>query len=102
MALYSPELPDLDGGPDGLGFDKAGHVAIFALTTWALLRVLPMGWALAAMAAQLVLSEWVQGALLPHRSAEWGDLLADLLGVLVGWTVWRLTQRRPQPDADSR
>lgn len=98
--LYSPDLPVVDGGLNIPGIDKIGHFAMFAVVTLALLRVLPVGWALAAMAAQLVLSEWVQGALLPHRSAEWGDLLADLLGVVVGWTGWRLTERRPHLDAD--
>ena len=88
-ALYAPELPDVGGGAEIPGIDKAGHFAIFAFATWAWLRVLPMGWVLVAMAAQMILSEWVQGALLQHRSSEWGDLAADALGVVVGLAVWR-------------
>lgn len=79
----------MGGGIEIPGLDKAGHFAIFAVATWALLRVLPVGWVLAVMAAQMVASELVQGYLLPHRSAEWGDLLADALGVLLGLAVWR-------------
>lgn len=87
-ALYAPTLPDL--GTGGIPFaDKAGHVVIFALATWALLRVLDVRIVLVLMGLQMVASEVVQGLLLPQRSADVWDALADALGIAVGWWTWR-------------
>ena len=84
LALYWPQPPDL-GGVDALpGLDKLAHVVLFAVPTWAWLRVYRTPWVPAAMLAQTAASEWIQGAFLPHRGAEVGDVVADVLGVALG------------------
>ncbi|WP_232547802.1 hypothetical protein [Propioniciclava soli] len=99
LALYWPDPVE---APDGLALphaDKVVHVGIFLLATWALLRVLPAWGALGLMAVQVVASELVQGALLPHRSADVWDAVADLVGIALGWALWRWTQRRAIDEA---
>ncbi|QIK73615.1 VanZ family protein [Propioniciclava coleopterorum] len=86
--LYAPTLPDL--GTSGIPFaDKAGHAVMFALATWALLRVLDVRIVLALMGLQLVASEVVQALFLPERSGDVWDAAADALGIAVGWWTWR-------------
>ncbi len=86
--LYAPSLPDL--GTSGIPFaDKAGHAVMFALATWALLRVLDVRVVLALMGLQIVASELVQAFWLPERTGDVWDAAADLLGVAVGWWTWR-------------
>lgn len=87
-ALYAPSLPDV--GVDGIPFvDKIGHIIIFALATWALLRVFDLRLVMALMVVQLVVSEVVQGLFLPGRSGDIGDAIADAVGIAVGWWTWR-------------
>ena len=87
-ALYAPSLPDL--GTSWVPFaDKIGHVIVFALATWALLRVLDLRLVMVLMAIQLVVSEVVQGLFLPGRSGDVWDAAADALGIAVGWWTWR-------------
>ena len=81
-ALYAPSLPDL--GTSWVPFaDKIGHVIVFALATWALLRVLDLRLVMVLMAIQLVVSEVVQGLFLPGRQRE-GQAGADAAGDLAG------------------
>ncbi len=70
------------------GLDKVVHLGLFAVATWALLRVLPARAALGLMLAQVVLSEWLQGRFLVERSAELADAVADLVGIAIGWAWW--------------
>lgn len=86
--LYAPQLPDLGAGAIPLA-DKAGHLVMFALATWALLRVLDLRIVLALMGVQLVASEVVQALLLPGRSGDVWDAVADAVGIAVGWWTWR-------------
>jgi len=84
--LYWPRAP----GPDALGgvpdLDKLVHLATFASVAWAGLRAgLRPRWWLPLLAGHAVLSEVVQNALLPHRSGDPFDAVADILGVLAGW-----------------
>ncbi len=86
--LFAPQLPDL--GTAGIPFaDKAGHLVMFALATWALLRVLDARIVLVLMGVQLVASEVIQGFLLPERSGDVWDGVADAVGIAVGWWTWR-------------
>ncbi|MDC7711844.1 VanZ family protein [Vogesella indigofera] len=76
-------------------FDKLGHALLFAVWAWLLARSfatrqrsslrptlwLCLGWAL--------LSELAQGSLTLTRSAEAGDVVADMAGALIGLYLWR-------------
>lgn len=88
MALYWPSPPDVTPGFEVPGLDKAVHFGLFALATWALLRVLPVWAAVGLMLVQVGLSEWVQGTFLPQRSADVWDAVADLVGIAAGWAGW--------------
>ena len=95
-ALYWPraiETPPVIGVPH---LDKVVHVALFALTTWALLRVLPRWVTLALMVVQVGLSEVIQGTFLPGRSADPLDAAADLVGIALGFGLWRARQGEPR------
>jgi hypothetical protein len=84
--LYWPRAPG-PGALDGVaGLDKIVHLATFASVAWAGLRAgLPTRWWLPLLAGHAVLSEVLQHALLPHRSGDPFDAVADVVGVLAGW-----------------
>ncbi|UEJ82705.1 VanZ family protein [Brachybacterium halotolerans subsp. kimchii] len=98
IGFYLPSVPDT--GPAGpVRIDTVYHVGVFALTVWAFGRLLaparrfPIGWVALAAAAHAVLIEVLQGALLPHRSADPGDVLADLVGIAIGVLAWTAEPR---------
>ncbi|WP_193636357.1 VanZ family protein [Brachybacterium subflavum] len=105
VGFYLPSVPE--AGPAGpVRIDTIYHVGVFALTVWALGRLLaprqrfPIGWVVLAAAVHAGLIEILQGALLPHRSADPGDVLADLVGTAIGvlaWTAERRLRRRVSP-----
>ena len=70
--------------------DKVVHAVLFGLlavtTRW---RFGGRPALLAAVAAYAVLSEVVQGVLLPERSGDALDVVADLVGAAVGWAALR-------------
>jgi hypothetical protein len=86
LSLYVLFAPRPGGDALFDGSDKVVHLALFALlagtTRW---RFGPAKAGLTAVAAYAVVSEVVQGALLSSRSGDPYDVLADLLGVAVGW-----------------
>lgn len=83
VVLYAPRAPQVDSG--GLPIDKLVHLVVFALPTAALVAVgVPRPWAIGLMAAHAPASELVQHALLPSRSGEVLDMVADLTGVAIG------------------
>lgn len=94
--LYAPAQPE---GPDGLldlpGMDKLAHLGMFALPAL-FLRAAGVRWRLlaAVFAAHAVLSEVIQGTLLPHRSADPLDALADVAGLSLGLLVGTAILRR--------
>lgn len=92
VVLYVPDPPSDIPAP--AGSDKLVHFAVFAAP--ALLGVLaglrPL-WLGAALAAHAVLSEVVQHLLLPGRSGDAWDALADLAGVAVGLAIGWLARR---------
>jgi VanZ family protein len=64
------------------------HLGLFALLAGTARWRFGRTWAVAAVAAvYAAVSEVAQGALLPARSGDLLDLLADLLGVALGWLV---------------
>ena len=80
--LYWPRAP----GPGVPELDKVVHLATFASVSWAGLRAgLPARWWLPLLAGHAVLSEVLQHALLPYRSGDPLDAVADIVGVLAGW-----------------
>ena len=91
VVLYAP---DSGGAPAFPGIDKVVHVTTFASVALAGLRAgLAARWWVPVVAAHTVVSELVQHWVLPHRSGDPADVLADLagvgLGVLAGWLLGR-------------
>jgi len=83
--LYSPRTVGTGGVPH---LDKVAHAMSFGLVMWSGLRAgLPTRWLAAALAVHAVASEVVQHALLPGRSGDPADVLADLVGV-AGVLLW--------------
>lgn len=83
----------------GLGWDKLNHAAaIAAVTLLAFLSFRSHKWA--ALAAFLygvslgILIEVFQAVFTTSRSAEWGDLLADLIGAGFIWCLISVIQRK--------
>ncbi len=89
--LFVPRAPSPPPVPE---FDKLVHGGLFLLlavtTRW---RFGPRLGLLATVAAYGVLSEIVQ-VLLPDRSGDAVDALADTTGALLGWLLARWWHRR--------
>jgi len=82
LLLYWPRGVGGGGVPH---MDKAVHLLVFAAVAWTGLRAqVPARWLLPLLALHAVTSELVQDRLLPDRSGDWADVLADLLGILAG------------------
>ena len=94
VTLYSPEVV---GGPQIAGMDKMIHAFIFAAPALAaLLAGVSAPWALGILAVHAPLSELIQHFALSHRSGDMSDVLADFVGVALGWSAF-LVWRRRQP-----
>ncbi|KGN39246.1 hypothetical protein N803_01785 [Knoellia subterranea KCTC 19937] len=82
VLLYAPSS---GGAPPFPHFDKLVHAAIFALPVFfAAAARLPFVPVVALAAAHAPLSEVIQGTLLPQRSGDPRDVIADLVGVALG------------------
>ncbi len=92
--LYTPSPPDA-GALSFPGLDKLAHVVLFAVPTWALVKVVPKAWmAVVPMLVHVPVSEIVQATVLSGtRGGEWLDALADLVGIAVGW--WTAVRTDP-------
>jgi VanZ family protein len=98
LILWLALMP-ADSAPSGFGWDKLNHVgAIAAATGLAYLSFQSRRWAAAGAflygAFLGVLIEILQATLTTSRSAEWGDVIADLIGAGGVWIAIRLIQRR--------
>jgi len=73
------------------GWDKSNHLLAFAVMAWLGCKAFPqrVAYTLLALLAYGALIEILQ-SFTPTRSAEWLDLFADSLGIVVGWGVVRL------------
>lgn len=82
VVLYAPRAPSTGGVP---GLDKVVHLVVFAVVALAAVRcALAVRWVAVALCAHAVLSEVVQHAVLPHRSGDPADVVADVLGIAAG------------------
>lgn len=91
VLLYWPRPVGGEGLPH---LDKAIHLLAFAAVAWTGLRArVPAAWLLPLLVLHAVLSELVQAWLLPDRSGDWADVVADLLGILAGTLVVRASWR---------
>jgi VanZ family protein len=79
-------------------WDKLNHALAFAVL--AVLAIWSYRTRVAVMLTGLLvyggLIELLQG-LTPYRSAEWGDWLADAVGLALGWQLARMTARARRP-----
>lgn len=85
--------------PSGLGWDKLNHAgAIAAVTGLAFLSLHPRRWAAGAAfiygTSLGILIEILQATLTTGRTAEWGDVAADLVGAGGAWVAIKLFQSR--------
>ncbi|MDO5663358.1 MAG: VanZ family protein [Brachybacterium sp.] len=96
IGFFLPRLPDVGPVASVPSIDKIVHIGVFALTAWALGRVLaprrrfPMGWVVVGLLAWAVLVEVIQGAVLPGRLADPWDVVADAVGIGLGVLAWSL------------
>jgi hypothetical protein len=90
-ALYVPWAAGPDTGIPGA--DKVVHLLLFAAVAYTGLRVgVPSRPLVAVLVVNAVLSEVVQHLVLPQRSGDAFDTMADLAGVALGaWAVRRAT-----------
>jgi VanZ family protein len=97
LILWLALMPG-ESAPAGLGWDKLNHaVAIAAATVLAYLSLQPRRWAVGGAflygAFLGVLIEILQAAIAIGRTAEWGDIAADLVGAGSVWLVIKIYQR---------
>lgn len=83
--LYWPRVPGPPGLLDVPGLDKLVHLATFASVAWTGVRAgCGARWWLPLLAVHAGVSEVLQATVLPHRSGDPWDVVADVAGVLVG------------------
>lgn len=81
-------------GPDVPHLDKIAHVLVFAAVAWTGARAgLAARWLVPALLLHAVSSELAQAYLLPRRSGDAADVLADCVGVLAGILLARASWR---------
>ena len=82
VVVYAPSSGPGGGVPY---LDKVVHAAIFGLVAWSGLRLrLPAAPLLGVLLAHAVVSEVLQATLLPRRSGDPLDCVADVVGVTLG------------------
>ncbi|MDA7415497.1 VanZ family protein [Xenophilus arseniciresistens] len=90
----SPALPTT-------GWDKSNHALGFATLAFLGLCAFPGGWRTALI---LMIGLLAYGAVIevlqsftPARMAEWADLWADGMGLLIGWAIHRIVRKAWAP-----
>ena len=95
LIVYAPQVPGPE--PTVPGADKVVHGIVFALPVLlaGAARLPRWRWLAVALAVHAPVSELIQHTVLPHRSGDPLDVLADLVGVglAVLWVEWFV--RRP-------
>lgn len=94
LLLFLGSRPNLSGPTVDLPIDKLAHFCLYgilgALAGWGWSRHQPpigRGWPVLAAVLVGVGDEWHQ-RIVPGRSAELGDLIADAAGILVGFVLF--------------
>ena len=84
------------------GWDKTNHALAFIGLTFLLLKAfrLPLQIQALLLLALGILIELLQG-LVPNRLAEWADLLADAVGVLIGYGTYWLIEYVSRADRNA-
>lgn len=92
VALYAPNAA---GAPQVNGLDKVVHALIFAAPALAALMLgIRARWALGLLAVHAPISELIQRFALSHREGDVLDVMADLVGVLLGGLAYLVWNRR--------
>jgi VanZ family protein len=87
VVLYWPRAVSEGGIPN---IDKVVHILVFGAVAWTGARAgLPVRWLVPVLVLHAVSSELVQHYLLPARSGDPVDAVADVLGVVAGVAVAR-------------
>lgn len=84
LALYVPGSPE----PSRLeipGLDKVVHLGLFFVPAYLVRRLIRPTWPLLLLLVHAPVSEAVQWGLVPHRSGDLVDMVADIAGVALGW-----------------
>ncbi len=102
LILWLALMP-ASSAPSGLGWDKLNHAgAIAAATGLAYLSLQSRKWAAAAAflygTSLGILIEILQATLTTSRAAEWGDVVADLIGAGCSWAAIMIYQRKTTPE----
>lgn len=85
LVLY---LPRVSSPSTGLPLDKVVHFGVFAAVgALGVLAGVPMRWLVGLLVLQAIASELIQWLVLPNRSGDLGDLVADLLGIAAGVAI---------------
>lgn len=93
VVLYAPRSPGTGGLPM---VDKVVHLAVFAAVAYTAVRAgLPWRPVLAALLAHAVVSELLQHVVLPGRSGDAYDAVADAAGAVLGTVAGSRALRRP-------
>ena len=93
LVLYAPHAPAAAAAVPGA--DKVVHLAVFAAVTFTALRAgLSAALVVGFGVVHAVVSEVVQHTLLPGRSGDPLDAVADVLGVLAGVALARALDRQ--------
>ena len=86
VVLYAPSGPGAAPFPNA---DKVVHVVVFLVPVLLALGAGCAPWLVVAVfAAHAVVSEVVQASLLPGRSGDGWDVVADLAGIGLGVALW--------------
>lgn len=92
VLLYWPR--PLSAGGDVPHLDKVAHLIVFGAVAWTGLQArVPARWLLSVLVAHAALSELAQTYLLPQRSGDLADVVADLAGVVAGSLLARASWR---------
>ena len=84
------------------GWDKTNHLLAFAVLAWLGCHAYPqrMVSVLSGLLAYGALIEILQ-SFTSYRFADWHDLLADGVGLMVGWLFTRMQQRKSGQEEKS-
>lgn len=100
VVLYAPRAPSTGSLP---WVDKVVHATVFGAVAWAAVRCGIARWVVAVvLAAHAVVSELLQAWLLPARSGDPRDAVADVAGVVLVLVLTRAGESGRSPAEATR